>query len=305
MSGLIPVRSFQGSSTDDPTPTLRISVQETGTLQVSGGTWIAVTAADVSRGYAEVELSLADGPHRGTVQLRDANGLLSYQTDFSVQVDTTPYPSPGSVSISDVTITEGQSGTQVANFTVTRTGGTAAFSVNYGTTADSASAAGGDYVATSGTLQFGAGVNSQTVSVTINGDSKFEPTETFFVNLSGATNGATISDSQAVGTISNDDANHAPVVTAPDRTMSSGQSIAATALFTASDIDDQAMTRYAFWDGTSAEQLRPILHQRHSAACRPVELPLASGAVTNGFRRRQRIGCSLRQRVRRFCVGGL
>ena len=157
----------------------------------------------------------------------------------------------GSVSISDVTITEGQSGTQLANFTVTRTGGTAAFNINYATAANgSASSAGGDYVAMSGTLQFGAGVNSQTVSVTINGDIKFEPAETFFVNLSGATNGATISDGQAVGTISNDDANHAPVVTAPDRTMSTGQSIAAASLFTVSDLDDQAMTRYAFWDGT-------------------------------------------------------
>jgi len=46
---------------------------------------------------------------------------------------------PGSVSINDVTITEGNSGTQTMNFTVTRAGGTAAFSVNYATAANTAS----------------------------------------------------------------------------------------------------------------------------------------------------------------------
>ena len=43
------------------------------------------------------------------------------------------------------------------------------------------------------------------VSVTILGDTTVEPTETFFMNLSNATNGATISDDQGLGTITNDD----------------------------------------------------------------------------------------------------
>src|SRR5215204_2653707 len=89
----------------------------------------------------------------------------------------------GTVSINDVTITEGNSGTQIMNFTVTRFGGTAAVTVNYATAANTASGAGGDYIATGGTLSFGAGVNSQLVSVTINGDTVFEPNETFFLNL--------------------------------------------------------------------------------------------------------------------------
>src|SRR5437667_5324929 len=45
---------------------------------------------------------------------------------------------------------------------------------------------------------------SQPVAVTVNGDTKFEPNETFFVNLSNPTN-ATISDNQGAGTIVNDD----------------------------------------------------------------------------------------------------
>ena len=57
----------------------------------------------------------------------------------------------------------------------------------------------------SGILSFGSGVNSQTFSVTINGDIKPEANETFVVNLLGATNGAVIEDGQGVGTIVNDD----------------------------------------------------------------------------------------------------
>ena len=55
-------------------------------------------------------------------------------------------------------------------------------------------------------LHFGTNQNTRTISITVNGDTKVELNETFNVNLSNATNGATISDSQGVGTITNDDA---------------------------------------------------------------------------------------------------
>ena len=112
---------------------------------------------------------------------------------------------PCLVSINDVSVTEGNSGfTKVATFTVTRTGGTAAFNLNFATSDGGATVADGDYVANSGTLSFGTNVNTQTISVSINGDTKFESNETFFVNLSGATNVAVITDSQGSGTITND-----------------------------------------------------------------------------------------------------
>jgi len=116
----------------------------------------------------------------------------------------------GNISINDVTITEGDTGTKVATFTVTRTGGTGAFDVNYAT-ANSTATAGttADYLAASGTLNFANGTSTQTVSVTIRGDTIYEPNETFFVNLTGATNGGAIVKSAGLGTIANDDA--APV----------------------------------------------------------------------------------------------
>ena len=113
----------------------------------------------------------------------------------------------GNISISDVNITEGNSGTKVATFTVSHTG-SAAFSVNYATansTATAGTSGAADYLATSGTLNFADGTSTQTVSVTIRGDTIYEPNETFFVNLTGATNGGTITKSAGLGTIANDD----------------------------------------------------------------------------------------------------
>ncbi len=80
----------------------------------------------------------------------------------------------GSLSIDNLSISEGNSGTKVATFTVTRTGGTAAFDVNFFTSDGGATLADGDYVGNSGTLHFGTNVNSQPISITINGDTKVE-----------------------------------------------------------------------------------------------------------------------------------
>src|SRR5207248_2226396 len=96
-------------------------------------------------------------------------------------------------------------------FTVTRTGGTAAFTVNYNTVDAGATVADGDYVANTGTLTFGTNVNTQTISVTINGDTKVESDEAFFVRLSNPTNGATISNDTGIGTILNDDRTASPI----------------------------------------------------------------------------------------------
>ena len=111
----------------------------------------------------------------------------------------------GSVVISDVVVTEGSAGTQFVVFTVTRSGGTAAFSVDFATS-DGSAAAGGDYLANSGTVTFAANQTTATIAVVINGDTTYEANETFNVTLSAATNGATIADSLGVGTITNDDA---------------------------------------------------------------------------------------------------
>ena len=117
--------------------------------------------------------------------------------------------SAGYVAITNSAVREGNGGTTIMTFMVTRTGGTLGFSVNYSTADGTATTADGDYVATSGTLQFGAGENSKSISVTINGDTRIENHKSFFVNLFGLTNGATLANSSGQGFIADDDASQA------------------------------------------------------------------------------------------------
>lgn len=111
----------------------------------------------------------------------------------------------GSYSINDVRVVEGNSGPVNAVFTVTYTAGGAS-AVNFGT-ANRTASAGTDYTTNSGTLNFPASGSTQTQSVTvvISGDTVKEANETFFVNLTGATGGATITDNQGVGVIVDED----------------------------------------------------------------------------------------------------
>jgi hypothetical protein len=126
-----------------------------------------------------------------------------------LQIDNLKYGlgSQGVLSINDVSLTEGNSGSQNLVFTVTHAGTSAAFTVNYAT-ANNSAASGSDYTNTSGMLSF-AGTNNETetFSVPISGDMVVELNETFFVNLSSISNPAvTLQDGQGVGTITNNDA---------------------------------------------------------------------------------------------------
>ncbi len=126
----------------------------------------------------------------------DANGILA--PTFGVL--------PPSISINDVSVTEGHSGTVNAVFTVTLSEAAAAAVIVNFASANGTATAGSDYLATAGTLTFSpSGPLTHTIIVTVNGDTMKEANETFVVNLSGATGGAVISDGQGVGTITNDD----------------------------------------------------------------------------------------------------
>lgn len=108
------------------------------------------------------------------------------------------------LAINDVTVTEGNSGTVDAVFTVGLSAPSGqTITVNYAT-ADGKAKAGSDYVATSGVLTFTPGQTSKTVTVVVKGDTIGETDETFYVNLSGVTNAIMI-DNQGLGTIDEDD----------------------------------------------------------------------------------------------------
>ena len=168
-----------------------------GTLSFADNqTSATVTVTLNNEGIPELDETLflnLSSPTGATIA--DAQGVGTIVND-----DGTPIQ----VSINDVSIVEGDSGTSVLTFTVTRTGGTGAFDVNFNTQNGTAVEP-GDYVANSGTLSFGVGQNSQTISITINGDNLPESNEAFQVLLSGATNNAIIVDGSGTGTIVNDE----------------------------------------------------------------------------------------------------
>jgi hypothetical protein len=129
------------------------------------------------------------------------NATIADSQGVGTIVDDDPLPS---VTIADLSITEGNTGTKSATFTLTLSAASGrTVSVNYAT-ANGTATAGSDYVAKSGTVTFAAGTTTQTISITINGDVIKEANETFFVNLSSPTN-VTIARAQGVGTILNDD----------------------------------------------------------------------------------------------------
>lgn len=95
------------------------------------------------------------------------------------------------ISINDVTVAEGNSGSTLATFTVRlSTPSATPVTVNFAT-ANGTATAGSDYVARTGTLTFAPGITSQAVNISITGDTLAEPDETFLVNLSAPT-GATL-----------------------------------------------------------------------------------------------------------------
>jgi ribosomal protein L35AE/L33A len=165
---------------------------------------------------------------------------------------STPVPT---LSIGDVSIVEGNTGTSVATFTVTLSAASAtAVTVTYAT-ADATATVGTDYLASTGVLTFAAGQTSKAVTVSIVGDATVEANETFVVNLT-APGGATLAKAQAVGTITNDDVAPPvlPTLSIADVSVTEGNAGTVTATFNVTLSAAAAGTvtmSYATADGTA------------------------------------------------------
>ena len=117
---------------------------------------------------------------------------------------------PGALSLSDVSVAEGNAGTVSAAFSVVRTGGAGTTATVSYATQDGTATAGADYVAASGTLTFGPATTSLPVNVTVNGDTIDETNERFLLRLSGAS-GATVGQPDGWATIVDDDGSSRPL----------------------------------------------------------------------------------------------
>lgn len=108
------------------------------------------------------------------------------------------------ISINDVSVTEGNAGTKAATFTLTLSGPSVEAIAIRATTTPGTATASTDYTAINSVVLFQPGTVTRTVDVQITGDTNLELDETFFVNLSEPF-GTTISDDAGTGTILDDD----------------------------------------------------------------------------------------------------
>jgi hypothetical protein len=201
-----------------------IVLNSTLTVGVLLGDGAGAFTPPVTATVGSLPLGVAVGDFNGD-GLTDAATANNASYNVSVLLNDGVWSAPNSpsISVTDATVTEGNTGTTSATFTVTLSAPSASpVTVQY-TTADGTAAGGSDYQAASGTLTFAPGETSKTITVLVNGDRSGEPNETFVVNLGSPTN-ATIADSQGVGAIMDDE----PRVSIGDVTRAEGPKNQAT-----------------------------------------------------------------------------
>ncbi len=230
-----------------------------GTLTISAGT----TTATISVAILDDALDEADE----TFALTLANVVNATVTDGEGQgtiLDDDPAPD---LSIGDATVTEGDTGTLDAVFTVTLSAASGLdVSFDYAT-ADGTATAGADYTASSGTVTVLAGDTTATVAIAVLGDLLDEADETFTLTLINAVNG-NIVDGEGLGTIVDNDP--APDLAIGDVTVTEGDvgTVNADFLVTLSAPSGQDITFTATTvDGTATAGLD------YTASAAPVTMP--------------------------------
>jgi endoglucanase len=198
-------------------------------------------------------------PADGTVSFgfngSNPNGVTVEPSDYVLNGESLgTSPALPTLAVNDVTVTEGDDGTTLANFTVELSEASdETVTVKYAT-ADGSAEAGSDYTATSGTLTFAPGETTQTITVSVRGDELEEGDETFEVNLSDPSH-ATIVDAQGTGAIANDDSTPVqPQFSINDVTITEGDSGTKNATFTVSlsaASTEEVSVEYATADGSA------------------------------------------------------
>jgi hypothetical protein len=241
-----------GTITNDDIPSYALTINDVTLAETNSGTTTASFTVTVSPAAPAggVTFDIATADNTATAADNDyaansvtgasiAQGQTSYTFDVIVNGDTNLEPNEtfnvlisnptgagitdntgiGTItnddyglSINDVTVTEGNTGSTTASFTVTLSSASASdVTFNIATTDGTATTGDNDYVAKSVTpATITAGNTTYSFEVTVNGDVNVEGDETFTVDLTNPT-GASLTDAQGVGTITNDDAAATPI----------------------------------------------------------------------------------------------
>ena len=272
--------------------TLQFSTDLISQFENSGSFKINVTRTNGSTGTVTVHYATADNTAKAPSDYTSTSGTLTFndgetskQITIPIFDDSTPEgtenckisltnPSGGAVlgsfasatlsiqdneqptlSISDVSLAEGNNGTTAFTFTVTSSNSiNNNVNVSYATT-DGSATAGSDYQTTSGNLTIPAGQTSKTITINVTGDTTKEPDETFFVTLSLAGN-ATIAKAQGIGTIVNDDG--APPATVlfekTSYSVKEGLGVLTITVKRSGDTSSVASVDYATINGTATQK---------------------------------------------------
>src|SRR5205823_108376 len=174
--------------------------------------------------------SIYEGNEAFTVVLSNATGGTSIsQNAGSTTVTIVDNETPPTISSNDIRVTEGNSGTTPALFTLTlSSASTVPATVQWYTGSGSANSP-SDYQFATGSVTFNPGETQKTIVVQVVGDTTYEPDEYFYIYLYSPT-GATLSRSFIYCEIANDDAK--PTITADDVRVVEGNSGTTAAVIT-------------------------------------------------------------------------
>ncbi len=178
-----------------------------GTILIPAGTHDLGVVSLPSPQIQVLADTLDENTERFFVDLTGISGSdaqLGSLVRHTVDILDDPADLPPVLSVSDSSVTEGNSGSLNAIFTVSlsaASGRNVGFSVG---TADGSATAGADYTAVAGARTINAGQSTLQVQVPVLGDLLDETDETFLLNLSAPQN-ASLGDAQGVGTIVDND----------------------------------------------------------------------------------------------------
>ncbi|HET6573303.1 MAG TPA: Calx-beta domain-containing protein [Fimbriiglobus sp.] len=191
---------------DDGTTDLVTTNSDSATVSVLLGTGSGAFKPPVTAAAGSSPSGVAVGDFNDD-GLTDAASANFTANSVSVLLNDSVWPAldAPSITVNDVTVTEGNTGTADATFTVSLSAASGqTVTVHYATVDGTATADGGDYQVTSGTLTFAPGDTTMTVTVPVNGDRLGESSESFLLVLTDPTN-AFLADAKGVGNITDDE----------------------------------------------------------------------------------------------------
>ena len=195
-----------------------------------------------------------------------------------------------SIGVDDLTVTEGNSGTTPATFTLTRHGDISGTSSVDVVTDNLTATAGSDYTAVPvTTITFAAGEATKSVAVAVKGDTADESNETFHLVLTNPV-GASIDDQEGIATIADDEGapQAAPTtyVTIDDVAVGEGSGAGTSAVLTLTRTGDVSGTSSVHVDtadaGATSADYSPVSTTVSFAAgqtARTVTIPVTGDAV--------------------------